>query len=244
MDIKMLRRGFKAVCKATDNRFQNYQIRVHRSLSWLERALELDQESQPDGRLLYAWIAFSSLCGRWDLEAGYPVRDKECREAFLEMLMGIDRAGMLGEKIVALESDILWLLENKFLDPRFWKDPDKPGNVRAKYHLALRLYHDKNWGGIMQHTLDRIAVSARANRPRGCNSGQQPEPREPESLPQNSGGPVACDPTTGDRAPGRRRLAAAVLSSDSRIVRSEPECLSERRRCELTVNVEPCSASQ
>jgi hypothetical protein len=158
VDIKMLRRGFKAVCKATDNRFQNYQIRVHRSLSWLERALELDPETQPDGRLLYAWIAFSSLCGRWDLEAGYPVRDKECREAFLEMLMGIDRAGMLGEKIVALESDILWLLENKFLDPRFWKDPDKPGNVRAKYHLALRLYHDKNWGGIMQHTLDRIAV--------------------------------------------------------------------------------------
>jgi len=60
MDIAMLRRGFKAVCKATEDRFQNYQIRVHRSLSWLERALELDEEQQPEGRLLYAWIALGS----------------------------------------------------------------------------------------------------------------------------------------------------------------------------------------
>jgi len=54
----MLRRGFKAVCQDTNNQFQNFQIRVHRSLSWFERALELGKEEQPDGRLLYAWIRF------------------------------------------------------------------------------------------------------------------------------------------------------------------------------------------
>lgn len=158
MDIGMLRRGFKAVSKATDNRFQNFQIRVHRSLSWFERALELDPQTQPDGRLLYAWIAFSSLYGTWDSAAGYPLRDSECRKAFVDMLFGIDRAGLLGERIAALEPDVLWLLENKFLDPRFWKDPEKPGNIRAKYHLAQRLYGEGRWGEIAEHTLDRIAV--------------------------------------------------------------------------------------
>jgi len=154
----LLRRGFKAVCEANENRFQNFQIRVHRSLSWLERALELDQETQPDGRVLYAWIALSSLCGAWDPGAGYPVRDSESRRAFVEMLMKIDAGGLLARQIAALEPDILCLLENKFLDPRFWKNPNQPGNIRAKYRRAVRFYHEQNWGPIMELTLDRIAV--------------------------------------------------------------------------------------
>jgi hypothetical protein len=132
MDITMLRRGFKAVCKATDNRFQNFQIRIHRSLSWLDRAMELDPEKHPDGRLLYSWIALSSLCGAWDTGAGYPVRDSESRKAFVDMLIRIDGGKRLAEQLRVLESDILWLLENKFLDPRFWKNPQEPGNIRAK----------------------------------------------------------------------------------------------------------------
>ena len=154
----MLRRGFKAVCKATDNKFQNYQIRVHRSLSWLERALELDEEQHPDGRLLYAWIALSSLHGSWDTDSGYPARDSETRQAFVDMLMSIDTGGLLAEQITVLKPDILRLLEDKFLDPRFWKNPNEPGNIRAKYHRAIHLYHDKSWAAILEYTLERIAV--------------------------------------------------------------------------------------
>ena len=158
MEITALRRGFKAVCKSTDNPFQNFQIRIHRSLSWLERAMELDSKEHPDGRLLYAWIALSSLYGTWDVEAGYPARDAESRTAFIEMLVGIDRGGLLAERLQSLEKDILWLLEDKYLDPRFWKDPDRPGSVRAKYHQAVRLYQEKSWTAILEYALQRIAV--------------------------------------------------------------------------------------
>jgi len=158
VDIAMLRRGFKAVCQATGNRFQNYQIRVHRSLSWLERALEMDEDQQPEGRLLYSWIALGALYGQWDKEAGHAMRDAEARRTFVKVLMGIDKAGLLAEKIKSLECDILWLLENKFLDPRFWRDPVEPGNVRAKYHQGVRLYHDQCWGVILEYALERIAV--------------------------------------------------------------------------------------
>ncbi len=158
MDIKMLRRGFKAVCKATEDEFQDFQIRVHRSLSWLERALELDETEQPEGRLLYSWIALSALYSYWDTQAGHPARESEARRSFVEMLTKVDTGGRLAEKIRELERDILWLLENKFLDPRFWKDPDEPGNTRAKYHRGVRLYHDRAWGPILEFTLERIAV--------------------------------------------------------------------------------------
>ena len=73
--IDELRSRFKQRCVATDNRYQNWQIRVHRSLSWLERAFEMDAEQQPDGRLLYDWIAFNALYGQWDEREGFPVAD-------------------------------------------------------------------------------------------------------------------------------------------------------------------------
>jgi hypothetical protein len=49
MTVADLRRRFKAICEATHQRFQNYQIRVHRALSWLERSQDLDTKEQPDG---------------------------------------------------------------------------------------------------------------------------------------------------------------------------------------------------
>ena len=35
-----LRLRFKAICATTENKFQNYQIRVHRALSWWDRDAE------------------------------------------------------------------------------------------------------------------------------------------------------------------------------------------------------------
>ena len=70
--IEELRSNFKERCQATENRYQNWQIRVHRSLSWLERAFEMDAETQPDGRLLYDWISFNALYGKWNEREGYP----------------------------------------------------------------------------------------------------------------------------------------------------------------------------
>jgi hypothetical protein len=158
VDVATLRRGFKAVCKATENRFQNFQIRVHRSLSWFERAQELDRREQPDGRLLYGWIALSSLYGTWCPESGHAVRDGESRQAFLDMLLEIDQGCRLAEQLELLREDVLWVLENKFLDPRFWQDPEHPGNVRAQYHRGVRVYYEKNWHLLLDYTFERIAV--------------------------------------------------------------------------------------
>jgi hypothetical protein len=54
LETATLRRRFKEVCAATDNRHQTFQIRVYRALSWYERATELDEAMQPEGRHRYA----------------------------------------------------------------------------------------------------------------------------------------------------------------------------------------------
>lgn len=64
----------------------------------------------------------------------------------------------MAEQLEKLREDVLWVLENKFLDPRFWHDPEHPGNVRAQYHRGVRVYFEKNWHLLLDYTFERIAV--------------------------------------------------------------------------------------
>ena len=94
--VDRLRARFKERCLATENHFQNWQIRVHRSLSWLDRAFELDPEEQPDGRLLFDWIAFNALYGSWDEREGFPAPDAPAWRDFLRRLLKADRENLTG----------------------------------------------------------------------------------------------------------------------------------------------------
>jgi len=38
----------------------NLSLRVHRALSWLERAEELAAQEDPDGEFIFLWIAFNA----------------------------------------------------------------------------------------------------------------------------------------------------------------------------------------
>jgi hypothetical protein len=80
-----LRARFKARCLATNNLHQNWQIRVHRSLSWYKRASALDQE-QPEAKFLFLWIALNSLYGRWNAETNAPDVDGRSRQELLHRL--------------------------------------------------------------------------------------------------------------------------------------------------------------
>lgn len=158
LDVKALRRRFKAVCTATENRHQNFQIRVHRSLSWFERAVELDEESHPDGRLLYGWIALNALYGAWDDATHFAARDMESCKKFLSRLVSSDSEGVLGHELNNLRAEVIAILENKFLDPIFWRDPKSPGNTKAKSRRAPGLYYEKRWCDLLIYTVERIYV--------------------------------------------------------------------------------------
>src|SRR5262245_2573396 len=105
--LDALRQRFKTRCSETDQRFQNWQIRVHRSLSWFERAIDTDPEDQPDGRLLYGWIAFNALYGRWDNQAGFAAPDMGAWRDFLGTVLQQDVDESIGERIQLLRNPIL-----------------------------------------------------------------------------------------------------------------------------------------
>lgn len=156
--IAELRQRFREQCERTEGQFQNFQIRVHRALSWFERAIELDEDQQPDGRLLYCWIAFNSLYGSWEREEGFPAKDTASWKAFLDTAIAIDQHDKIPSLLQDHRDDVLWLLENKYLDPRFWKNPQRPGNTRARYHQAQSLYFEGRWAVILDYVIERVYV--------------------------------------------------------------------------------------
>ena len=150
-----LRRRFKAVCDATNNRFQNFQIRVHRSLSWLERALGSDAEQEPDGRLLFGWIAFNALYGRWDEDAGFAAKDRDSWQTFLQGVIKADGKGVIGRRLVELRQPVLDLLDNKFLDPQFWRNPSVKANRKAFFN-AQSDFVEGRWLSLAIAAIDRV----------------------------------------------------------------------------------------
>ena len=156
--LDALRRKFKARATETDQQHQNWQIRVHRALSWLERAIETDPDDQPDGRLLYGWIAFNALYGRWDEQAGFAAPDTGAWREFLGTVIRLDASGRIARRVEQLRDPILQLLENKFIDPRFWQNPQQPGKLRRQYHEALSMFVERRWLSLAMLAIERVYV--------------------------------------------------------------------------------------
>jgi hypothetical protein len=156
--IDDLRSRFKQRCLDTDNRHQNWQIRVHRSLSWLERAFETDAEEQPDARLLFDWIAFNAIYGQWDEREGFPVADTVSWKDFLRRILAADDHQVIARRLGELRDPILKLADNKFLDPRLWQDLARPTNLRRRYFEATSLFFEKRWLDLLILAVERIYV--------------------------------------------------------------------------------------
>jgi hypothetical protein len=119
-----LKRRFKERCKATNNVFQNWQIRVHRSLSWSARAATL-AESHPEAEVLYLWIAFNSLYGLWDAERNCPGHDHDARRGFIHTFAKADKPATEAF-LQANKATVKKLLGSPYLSGVFWRDPHAP----------------------------------------------------------------------------------------------------------------------
>jgi hypothetical protein len=102
------------------------RLRVHRSLSWLDRAEELraqDGESSEDDQLVFTWTALNSLYGYWLPEKKEPAPDIQSLERFLDTLFELDRQGYLAEFTSEHQALILEVFNNQFLAKQFWNSP-------------------------------------------------------------------------------------------------------------------------
>ena len=158
-DADTLKARFKKRCAETNNVYQNWQIRVHRAISWLKRSAEFTTE-QPEARFLYLWIAFNSLYSRWSAGKNAPDVDSHARNDFIRRIceMDIQTVGAVLHRHRGLVNK---LLSNAFLSDTFWREPDHP---KAKgWATEDANYLDKNlknhdYCRVLGQTVNRLYV--------------------------------------------------------------------------------------
>lgn len=109
-----------------DDRQDDLRLRVHRSLSWLDRAEELraqDGNSSEDDQLIFTWTALNSLYGYWLPEKKEPAPDIQSLEQFLDTLFELDRENYLSKFTSDKKELILEVFNNQFLAKQFWNYP-------------------------------------------------------------------------------------------------------------------------
>ncbi|MFF7709489.1 hypothetical protein [Pseudomonas sp. NPDC007930] len=95
----------------------NLTLRVHRALSWLQRA---EQAEDIDGRFVFLWIAFNAAYAT-DIDEKYRLSEQEAFRAFLRKLCELDQQHRI-EKLVWAEfpGAIRVLLNNPYVFQSFW----------------------------------------------------------------------------------------------------------------------------
>lgn len=137
-------------------------MRIHRALSWLNRA---EQESDDDSRFIFLWIAFNAAYAT-DIDSRQGLGEQGSFNAFLEKLEELDSTKLLGKLLwESYPKAIRMLLDNPYIFAPFWEY--QKGNKteqqwqeefkRAKQasHAALA---NQNTAGVLGVVLSRIYV--------------------------------------------------------------------------------------
>lgn len=93
-------------------------LRVHRALSWLQRASQC--ESDPDARFIFLWIAFNAAYAQ-EIPAHLRLSEQESFCAFLSKLHALDTEQQLDNLVWhTFSGPIRVLLDNPYVFESFW----------------------------------------------------------------------------------------------------------------------------
>ena len=96
---------------------ENLNLRVHRALSWLDRA---EREDDPDSRFIFLWIAFNAAYAT-EIDERVHLNEQATFNAFLQKLCNLDTFKRLDELVwKAYPSAIRILLDNPYVFACFW----------------------------------------------------------------------------------------------------------------------------
>jgi hypothetical protein len=101
-----------------DTHHLNLSLRVHRALSWLDRAERLTDDS--DGRFIFLWISFNAAYAS-EIDERYRLSEQDTFRSFLKKLIELDGKSRF-EQLVWTEfsGSIRLLLENPYVFYDFW----------------------------------------------------------------------------------------------------------------------------
>ena len=133
-------------------------IRFHRACSWLAQVESLTTDEDSDRALIYQWIAFNALYGRWDEKLREAQPDKANWREFLDQIIRLDETGYIEQMLVEHKKLVEALLEDEYLSQFFWKDPNEftaKKSKKAKFD-SRTWFLEKNWTMILDRVVERI----------------------------------------------------------------------------------------
>jgi hypothetical protein len=93
-------------------------LRVHRALSWLDRAERSTDD--PDGRFIFLWIAFNAAYAT-EIDERYRLSEQATFQAFLGKLLSLDKAKRFDQLVwTEFSGSIRVLLDNPYGFQDFW----------------------------------------------------------------------------------------------------------------------------
>lgn len=140
---------------------ENLRVRIHRAISWLERA-----EREPDdhdARFIFLWIALNAAYAK---EFGFEQTEREQTRRFMDRLLACDTAGRLQAVVFQqFTGPIRTLIENKFVFEPFWKalrEHDSSGTWEQQFAkartLALKALMERQTDVVLSIVADRLYV--------------------------------------------------------------------------------------
>jgi hypothetical protein len=123
----------------------NLSLRVHRALSWLNRAEQLEEQGDLDGEFMFLWIAFNAAYAT-EIDERYRESEQQTFRGFLQKLIDLDSEQKRFEHLTWDEfpRSIRVLLDNEFVFAEFWRAQSGAAPVddwKASFEAANRAAH-------------------------------------------------------------------------------------------------------
>ena len=138
-------------------------LRVHRSISWLQRAAK--EGDDPDAAFVFLWIAFNSAYSQ-DMGIAYHVSEKGRFKSFLSTLLSFDQDDQIYHLVwTRFPHEIRLILENQYVFGPFWNHQngvegydDWADKLDASVKKAKIALSEKNTERVLNELFDRLYV--------------------------------------------------------------------------------------
>ena len=147
--------------KERNNYQLNISLRVHRALSWLDRAEQA--EGDQDAQFIFLWIAFNAAYAN-EIDDNHRVTEQETFRHFIDRLCQLDEGNLLSDLLwKEFTSSIRVLLSNKYVFKPFWdfhnnKIPEQEwqDNFKTANAFAHKALGHKNTSAVLSVIFSRL----------------------------------------------------------------------------------------
>ncbi len=160
MTVTELKARLKAVSGTTAP--ESWRVRLHRALSWLDRAGQV-QAADPDTGFILLWVALNAAYAR---EFGDEESERDRLRQFIATLLSIDGEGRLHALLFRqFSGSIRTLIDNRHVFQPFWKalqEHDASGRWKERHEAgrkaALTAITGGDAGTLLAIVFDRLYV--------------------------------------------------------------------------------------